>query len=353
MKIKLGILEKDTGYLNRMVPAFGAKYADKLEIYSFTDKQIALDTVESARIDVLIASDVFDIDIVALPKRCGFAYFVDSSDVEIINNQKAICKFQKAELIYKQILSIYAEKAENVSGVKLNDKAGRVIAFVSASGGVGSSSAAAACAIHYAARGKKTLYLNLEKFGDPDRFFSAEGQFDLSDVIFAVKSKKSNLQMKLESYVRHDPRGVYFFATTKVALDIMEFGSREILQLLTELELTGAYEYIILDLDFALEQESLDILRATNTIVMVSDGSELGNSKTYRAYVALNILEQDKDALITQRMKLLYNKFSNKTGKTLAETELKELGGAPRYQHATTQEIISALAALDLFDRID
>lgn len=82
-----------------------------------------------------------------------------------------------------------------------------------AGGGVGSSSLAAACALNFAARGRSVLYLNLEKFGGSSQFFSGEGQFDMSDVVLSLKSRKANLALKLESYVRRDPRGVFFFAS--------------------------------------------------------------------------------------------------------------------------------------------
>ena len=104
MKIKLAILEKDTSYLSRIVSVFGTKYADKFEIYSFTNQDVALNNLDSAKIDVMVASDSFDIDVAALPARCAFAYMVDSIDVDMVNDQRAICKFQKADLIYKQIL---------------------------------------------------------------------------------------------------------------------------------------------------------------------------------------------------------------------------------------------------------
>lgn len=42
MRIRLAILEKDAVYLSRLESAFNVKYADKLEIYSFTDRDIAL-----------------------------------------------------------------------------------------------------------------------------------------------------------------------------------------------------------------------------------------------------------------------------------------------------------------------
>ena len=352
MKIKLAILEKDANYLNRMVSVFGTKYADKLEVYSFTDPTIALSAVASERLDVLVASDAFEIDTDKLPKRCAFAYFVNSAGIETVAGQSAICKFQKAEQIYKQILSLYAEKASNVSGIRLDNESCSVIAFLSAAGGAGSSSMAAACAVHYAAQGKKTLYLNFEKYGTADQYFSGEGQFDLSDVIFSLKSKKANLTLKLESCVRQDQRGVYFYAGTKVALDMMELTADEKLALLTELKLTGAYDYIVLDVDFGLDKDTLKLLRRLNAVVMVSDGSETGNSKTARACAALNILDQNADAPLMRRMYLMYNQFSNKTGSALTGLEIKELGGAPRYQHASVNEVINALSALAVFDTI-
>ena len=193
MKIKLAILEKDRSYLTRIVSAFGTKYSDKFEIYSFTDPEVALGTLNSAKIDVLLSSDAFEIDASKLPNRCAFAYLVDSMGIDLLNDQRAICKFQKADLIYKQILSIYSEKAASITGFKMTGDEVKMIVFCSASGGAGSSTMAAACAAHFAAKNQKVLYLNLEKFGASDVFFSGQGQFDMSDIIFALKSKKTNL----------------------------------------------------------------------------------------------------------------------------------------------------------------
>ena len=118
MRIKLALLEKYQSYLNRIVSVFSTKYADKFEIYSFTDQEVALSILDGAKIDVLVANDAFDIDVNALPKRCAFAYFVDATDIAMEKEQHAICKFQKAELIYKQILSVYSENAGSISGLQ-------------------------------------------------------------------------------------------------------------------------------------------------------------------------------------------------------------------------------------------
>jgi len=126
MRIKLAILEQDKSYLNRIVSAFGAKYADNFEIYSFTDPVIAMETLGTAKIDVLLASDAFELDMNRLPQRCAFAYLVDSAGIELLNGKSAICKFQKADLIYKQILSVYSEKAGSITGLKSTDTGSRV-----------------------------------------------------------------------------------------------------------------------------------------------------------------------------------------------------------------------------------
>lgn len=353
MKIKLALLDSDSNYLNRIVSAFNIKYADKLEIYSFTKIENAVLALDSSRIDVFVASETFEVDINAIPKRCAFAYFVESADVDSVNNQRAICKFQKADLIYKQILSIYSENAGSVSGLKLDDDSCRVIAFTSPCGGVGSSSMAAACALHHAVKGKKTLYLNFEKFGSPDAFFSAEGQFDMSDVIFALKSRKANLSMKMESCVKQDQRGVYFYSQSKIALDMLELGTDEIIRLISEAKLSGSYSYIILDLDFGIDKDSLKIMKQSNAVVWTGDGSELSNVKINRAFNAISVMEQNDDTSILNRIVLVYNKFSNKTSKTVGNIEIKNIGGAPRLEHASTKQVLEHLASMEMFDKID
>lgn len=352
MRIRLAILESDVSYLNRMVSVFGTKYADKFEIYSFTNGAYALEALEESKIDVLIASDVFVIDVENLPKRCGFAYLVDTPEVAMVREQRAICKFQKADLIYKQILSIYSENAGSVSGLKLDDDSTKIVTFVSASGGVGSSVMAAACAMRYASQGKKTLYLNLEKFGSADVFFAGEGQFDMSDIIFALKSKKANLSMKLESCVKQDARGVYFFSQSKLALDMLELNAEEIIELISVIKAASNYDYLVLDLDFAMDKDMLKIYRQSHALIWVGDGSKVSNIKTYRAYKALEMKEQNVDSPLTNRMCLIYNKFSNKTSNTLEATSMRNIGGAPRYEHATIEQIMEQLAGMEMFDKI-
>lgn len=212
---------------------------------------------------------------------------------------------------------------------------------------------AASCAVHFAEKGFRTLYLNLERFGSSDDFFSGDGQFSMSDVIYSLKTKKANLAMKLESCVKHDPRGVCFFSQAKLALDMLELNVDEILRLISELRLTGSYDRIVLDTEFSLNESTLKVLLQANTIVVVGDGSKISNTKIFRAMTALSMKEQADDSPLLSRAVLAYNKFSSKTSEALSNLEIHVAGGAPRYEHATVDQIVTQLSKMTLFDEID
>ena len=255
-------------------------------------------------------------------------------------------------MIYKQILSIYSENAENITGLKITDDACKLIAFCSPSGGSGVTSVSAATALRYAAQGRRVLYLNLEPFGMSDVIFSAEGQFDMSDIIFSLKSKKTNLSMKLESCVKQDNRGVCFYSSTKQALDMLELRTEEAYRLITELQLTGSYEFIIADLVFRLTDDFLGFLKKFHAVVVTGTGSELSNSKIFRMYNALLIKENRDDATVLERMCLLYNKFSNKTSKAISGIEMKNIGGIPKFDQAKDIQVIEEIAKMAVLDKI-
>ncbi|MBQ8815281.1 MAG: chromosome partitioning protein ParA [Lachnospiraceae bacterium] len=352
MKIKLAILDQDINYLNRIVAVFSTKYADKLEVYSFTDVDMALATIDSARVDVFLADERYEIPAKQLPSRCGFAYFVEDLGLESFRGQAAVCKYQRADLIYNHVLNLYSEKAEGVSAGGGNGDA-KVIWFCSAGGGCGSSTMAASAAIVFAKEGKRALYLNLDVFGDAGCYFDGVGQFDFSDVIYAVKSKKSTVGMKLESALRQDmATGVYFYAATQLALDMTELNHEDVQLLVSTLQKSGLFDVIVLDRQFDLDAVSRYLWGAVHSVVAVNDGSEIGNNKFVKAYQAMKVLSEQNDVHRLDKLQLLYNKFSNKTGQTLEGLDITMLGGIPRYEHASVAQIVQQVSGMGIFKRL-
>lgn len=352
MKIKLAILESDAVYLDRIAATFGARYSEQLELYCFTDEKLAMDTVKGSKVDVMLANESFEIQIPQLPDGCAFAYLVDSGDISSVRDQRVICRFQRAEMMYKQILSLYAETTEGIVEAGIEGGAARVVLYASPCGGVGTSCVAAASAKRYAALKQRVLYLNLEKFGSAELYFTGEGVSDMSDVIYALKSKRSNLAMKLESCVKRSSDGVAYYGPAKLALDVLEMTSEDIRALLKQLRRAGLYDYIVIDTDFGLEKEKIDVYHLCDALVWVSDGSESANLKVARAFQALEVMEQKGERNLTARVKLIYNRFSSKTGVEAAVPGIKVLGGAPVYAYASTKQVVEQLSTIGMFDNL-
>ena len=95
------------------------------------------------------------------------------------------------------------------------------------------------------------------------------------------------------------------------------------------------------------------LLKQTNSIVWTGDGSEVSNLKINRAYNALAILEQSSDISILNRTVLVYNKFSNKSSTTVSGADLRNIGGAPRYEHATIAQVLERLSPMEMLDKLD
>lgn len=255
-------------------------------------------------------------------------------------------------MIYKQVLSIFSDQASAITGMMHSSSGGKLLGFFSVSGGCGSTTAAVAYAFYLARKGKKVLYLNLETFGNADLFFKGEGQGSFEDVIYAVKSRKGNLYLKMESSVKRDAGGVYYFSKTSTALDMNELKAEEVRRILTELKTSCDYEYIVLDLDFSIGEETLSILAECSRIVMVSDGSALANDKAARMLFSLNILEQQSDRKLMMRMGILYNRFSSSTSKKLEGWDIPEIGGMKRYEGYGLAQLVQELSKLPVFDRL-
>lgn len=350
MKIRLLLLDSDKNYLNRITASFTTKYADEVEIYSFSDLEIAMEKLSSARVDVFLADETFSIDVSRVPGRCSFAYLVETSSIDRIRGQKAFAKYQKIGLFHKQLLNLCAENPmADVSFRTNTGEQAQVLLFLPVSGGAGGSSMAAALAMYGAKRGKKVLYLNLEQFGSADAFFQGEGQADFGEAIYAVKSGKGNLAMKLKSIVRQDLSGVEFFSSPRDAMNLTELDGRDIVGLLQELGSDGTYDAIVLDMDFIFGERLFEVMEAVQNIVFVCTGTENSIRKAERAYGALSIVEAMRESNLLNKSCLVYNRFSSKAGRKIQGLDIRQPGGAPRYENATPKQVIEKLQMLDFW----
>ncbi len=350
MKIRLGILTKDLLYASRLTAALTAKYSQDFEIYSFTKEDIALKEGQTHKIEIMLADETIISDENAFLKHFYLVYLTESRDIEFIRQQPAVFKYQKTELIVKQLWNLYSEVIGNSKELYKNTNTNcRILAFASPCGGCGSSSMAAAAAVHFARHNKKTMYLNLEKIGSSDVYFHGDGTQNFSDIIFALKGKKANLALKIEACLKQDSYGVSFFSQTPQILDMYELNHEEEKNLIQSLAESDAFDVLILDLDFDLHEQQRKIYALADAVVLTDDGSEVNNQKLNRAWQSLNILEQSNKIPLTDKIFLLYNQF--KPGSTMpTDVPLNVLGTVPYLQN--TQQMLEQLSAYEFFSSL-
>lgn len=352
MKLKVAVLSQDANYLNRLLKNFQLKYTDQINMYVFSDIETFYQSLKSVYVDVLLVESTLKVDMDKVAESIAVGYLCDRMDIEEINGFSAICKFQKIDTIYKLILGIYAEKSSNIK-VKKKGSSVQITMFTSVQGGSGTSTAAAAYALKHASKNRKVFYLNLEKFGQSDWYFSGEGVMSFSDVIYSLKSRKSNLIIKLESTIRTDQSGVDFFMPCKNAYDMLELKDDEIGNLIQGLSQVKAYDEIIIDLsgDFTDRMQML-MREYADTIIYVSDGSVTGNGKFQRFCQVIRVMEQRQKENILGKVILLYNRYSSRGSSQLERTPVAVAGGIHRFEGVTGRELAEQIAQTEAFETI-
>jgi len=352
MRIKLAVLEQDDNYLKRITSVFNTRFADKLELFAYTEMQAALSALKVSKIDVFLVGDEYELDMRAVPERCGFAWFVDEPVLKEFRGQKTICRFQQAEVIYKQVLNLYAEKFQGVIGGNGNTET-VLWWFTSAGGGCGGTTAAASAAIHFAEQQKKVLYLELDEFGSAEQFFHGNGQTDMNDLIYVVKGRKKNIPLKLESAMRKDEMsGVCFYKEPSLALDLNELNEDDITVMLCELRKSGLYDIIVINRKLSLNGIGLCLWKETDKVIMVTDGTDGGNNQFLRALESMKILANQKQEYWLEKLSLIYNKFDNGISRRLELPDVMFVGSIPLYEHATIPQILQNAALLPLFNNL-
>lgn len=354
MKIKVFILTEDKEYAEKLFKYLRQQYRDQVELVIFTQADRMVLEAQKMRPDLVLLGEEFWEEEIQLPPNSELVFLSERVEIETIQGKRAIGKYQKISAIYKELLDICSEKKSvgSITLKKSGKESQKILSFYSCAGGTGTSTAAAACARRLAEQGGSVLYLNLESFGAADVYFSGDGDFDFSRVIYALAMSNGTTLMKMESSVKKDPSGVFFYSGCANALDMLELDQEVLDSLFEEIESLTQFEWIIVDMDFALEEKVYRQLERSHANIFVSDGRETANTKLERCLNAIEILAAQRKTLPLKRMYILYNRFSGKGSEKLKGLGFQEIGGINRFENATAKELVQLIAQNSVFDGI-
>ena len=347
MKIRLVLYSEDTQYAQHMVDYLMIRHSDTVELNVFSDVQALQEYLEEYKADLILLDGRLSFK----PKR-GEETIRLTEETDFLTEELSIFKYQKGELIYRTILNVFASGTERVlRRQKGKDEAETgVHLFMPLNGGAGASTVAKAYAAKNAAE-HRVLYLDLEIFGDCEKTLKAEGQFTFDDILYALKSRRGSLALKLESSLKKSQDGVCFYAPSENPINLLDLTETEFHQLLEEIKRCGLFDLIVLDLDIFPSPWMIGALREADRIWLVADGTEASSEKYARFEKFIVSTEKKTQTRILAKTKIFYNKYSSRTGKPIEGCELRIAGGSPRYEGSDGNSIIRKMAGSDAFEQ--
>lgn len=352
--IKVGIIDTDSLFVNRLKDAFSKQYPGEFEIMYFPGIKKAQTAAQNVGLDILLLNDANMLSSNTIPKQCVTALLTENRAAAEESALPAVCKYQSVDEWRTELLSFCRrEPALDLGGQsRAPAKLGKVCLFTSAGGGAGVSAAAAAYCVSLAKRGKSVIYLNFEALSSAGTFFEGHGQYNFDDVIYALRSKKYSLERILEQAIVTDSSGVDFIPACRLAADMFSVTGEEFVKICEAIAALGRYDLIVADIGFFASENQVLTFLNSEKVVFVTNGTDTVNAKTENLLSALPILcgierdEADRKTLI------LYNKFEADTGRLIKDTGLGKLGGINRMNCKNGRQLIREMAPLFPFERL-
>lgn len=309
MKLRLVIIDNKKKYFDRLLAYYKSKFQDKIDLYYYSKPEEFIKSDNYKNVDILLVDDKLKDSISELRNKYAIALLVDSPSVESILNIKAIFRYQKPELIYKELLDVLAEYGDSDIVYKIgSNNDSKVDIFMSLSGGAGATSIALASAMNFANKGEKALYLNLESIEATDIFLTGNSNGTFHDLVYAIKSSKPNIGLKIESIICKDVSGVYYFKPEINVADMLELSADDKMNIITVLKGLNNYEHIIIDMDFDINENMGIIDKIANRVVFVCEDSSISLKKAENFVKTLKIFDSVGRLSIKDKAYFICNK---------------------------------------------
>ena len=287
-------------------------------------------------IDILLISpDLYDEE---LPLSGDVTtIFLEDDVIEESNKAYSVYRYQRLDQILSDILSVYYEKNKIAGEMLARSKETQIFAVFSPSGGSGKTTIAVNLCKQLALNDLKVFYLNSETFNTSRLYFSSQDDDYSLKILYYVKSKTEQLLSKIEQLKKHDPDvGVDYFDLETNAEEMLELTEKEIHLLLNGLVQTGAYDYIIVDLDSSIHTRNIAMLKESDWIVW-----PMGNNPQ-SIYQSESFFEEEENVfgkknIIKDKLLVLLNKHTGHNAFDLSEAGFPIDGNLPFINEWTQQ----------------
>ena len=327
MKIQLLIATADSDFSELLSNTLSARYADTFEVGVCSSLEKLADILKVKKNDVALVEPEWAHVISGSNVKLTLALWSEqSSFAETVQNVIRVQKYQRISALVSDTLEHYSAVATGFEG--LNKDRGRIVAAWSPAGGVGKTAVALAYATRCASTGKSVTYLDLEHFSSTNAFFSCEGK-SISTLFEKLESSADILAKSIRQV--DSGSGIGYFNPPNNYDDINELTSEDLVALANVC--AAISDVVVIDLPCVCDKRAQAILELADTVLLVTDGSKITESKLGVFMSQHNVFED-----IRNKTRLVSNK-----GAKLSDTRFEAVITLPLVQ---TNDFVSIYKTL-------
>lgn len=294
--VKLIIADENMNYTKCLAQYLQEDCGQAFDVICFTQRSFLTEYLfKNESVDILLINpQLYNEEI--NEKHCkSVILLVDSVDN---TNKKSIYKYQKADQIKRLLLQEYDKNSDQRINILNSSNKCKLICVYSASGAAGKTTMAYNLALQYSMKAKKVLYISLETYSSLDIFNENEASKGLIYILYLIKNKLPNIQMKLNTMIANDHNTNINYIEREI--NVLEYKDIRVedFELLSDfIRNQTEYEAVILDLDSSLNEVVLGAFKFSDVIVNVYSDDKVSSAKQERFGRQINkissLLEQD------------------------------------------------------------
>ncbi|MDR0594290.1 MAG: hypothetical protein LBG60_13790 [Bifidobacteriaceae bacterium] len=355
-RINVGILERSPEEAEALSDALIEFYPDDLSLSLLASQDQAVAWAKRGRPGVLLVDLGRAEQFPPLPGNVAVAALVDLGE-PAAGGLVTVSRYLAVDGIYQEIARLAAGLKSLGPAAGGGGRQSKVVAFTSPKGGVGTTAVALAFARKLAAAAAeagKVLYLDLTPFAAAGEILDGEGSGTMTDIVFAAKSRNSNLAKALvERALRDKASGLHYYAGARSAADVMELAEPELSRLYQAALAGDDFKYVVLDGPFTWTGPHAEALSRADLVVAVTDGRPATNRRLERAVEALDLRAgSDQKGPAWTIQAVFHNQSDLKTASDLDLPDLPEVGRAGRFTRLGEAEVVERLERSPAFDAL-
>jgi len=328
MRVKTLIATSDTAYTNHISGYISEHHSDAIEISVCNSVENLREMLRTRRYDVALMDAQLikevDFDCVKLPMLLWSGQ--ETSDISIVPNR--IIKHRRISKTVSTVLENYATVSGKIDIA--SDRKNNITAVWSASGGVGKTTVALACAAAAVLQEKEAFYLNLESFSSTAAYFP-ESSKSISAVFEMLETDAGNTKMFIQG-ICAQRNGIKYLAPPENYEDMCILTTENIRELVSCC--ADISDELIIDMSCICDTRTKQVFEMADKVLLTIDNTETAGHKLAQFISQSNVYESIKD-----KITLVANKGAVQTA-VISENFIS----LPYIESTDTQYIYKALA---------